>query len=298
MSYSDDGGFNWSAPKEISGSSAALCTFQDTGPAGECDEDQASVGTVGPDGTVYVAFMNEQNQALWETGEVFDDQYLIVKSTNGGATWSSPTFVAGLEDGSRDYPLNVDDRQTLTGYQVRVWGAGNIVADPKVNGRLFLVYSDNSHGVHDSDHPVTNSDVFVVSSTNGGSNWSAPTLVDTGAGDQWFPWADVDPLSGKLGVLYHDRGSSNGPTYTTALAEGQPGSFAKATVSTAPSNPTLSEFFQAEVPGCEFCAVFHGDYIGLAYGTDGHSNSVWTDMRDPSTFTPGLFFQFIYYARR
>ena len=61
-----------------------------TGPAGECDENQFSVPTVGPDGTVYVAFENEQNEALWEPGEVFDDQYLLVKSTNGGADLVEP----------------------------------------------------------------------------------------------------------------------------------------------------------------------------------------------------------------
>ena len=296
-SHSDDGGKHWSKAQEISGSNRDLCTFQTQGKRGECDESQASVSTSGPDGTVYVAFMNSQNQALWEPGENSDDQYLVVKSKNGGEDWSKPTFVAGLEDGSRDYPLNVDDRQTLTGYQVRVWGAGNIVASP-VDGKLYLVYSDNSHGVHDSDHPVTNSDVFITSSVNGGTSWTTPSVVDNGAGDQWFPWADVNPVTGNVGVLYHDRGASNGPTYNTALAEGQPGSFVKSIVNTAPSHPTQSEFFQAGTADCEFCATFHGDYIGLGYGTDGHSNSVWTDMRDPSTFTPGLFLQFIYYARK
>jgi hypothetical protein len=203
-----------------------------------------------------------------------------------------------MEDGSRDYPLNVDGRQTLSGYQVRVWGAGNVVADPRHDGRLYLVFSDNRNGLHDVDNPVTNSDVFVVASFDGGRHWSWPIRVDSGAGDQWFPWADVDPRSGKLGVLYHDRGASNGPLYNTALAEGFPGGFVKTTLSTAPSNPVMSEFFQAGVPDCEFCAVFHGDYIGLAYGSDGRANATWTDMRDPSPFTPGLFSQFIYYARR
>ena len=134
--------------QEISGSNSGLCTFQVSGPAGRCDEDQGSSPTVGPDGTVYVAFQNEQNTALWEPGEVFDDQYLLVKSTDGGATWSSPTFIVGLEDGSRDYPLNVDGRQTLTGYQVRVWSVGNLVASPRAseNGKLALVFSDNRNG--------------------------------------------------------------------------------------------------------------------------------------------------------
>jgi hypothetical protein len=84
--HSSDGGKHWSNPREISGSNATLCTFQVSGPAGQCDENQFSVPTVAPDGTIYVAFENEQNEALWEPGEFFDDQYLLVKSTDGGAS--------------------------------------------------------------------------------------------------------------------------------------------------------------------------------------------------------------------
>jgi hypothetical protein len=116
---------------------------------------------------------------------------------------------------------------------------------------LYLVFSDNRNGTHDVDDPVTNSDVFIVTSANRGDTWTAPSLVDTGAGDQWFPWVDVNPANGNVGVLYHDRGGGNGPTYATALAEGQPGSFAKTVLSTAPSNPTMSEYFQAGDPSCE-----------------------------------------------
>ena len=148
--HSDDGGRHWSKGKEISGFNQSLCTFQVSGPAGQCDQNQFSVPTIGPDGTVYVAFENEQNTSLWEPGELFDNQYLLVKSTDGGMTWSSPTFVVGLEDGSQDYPINVNGRQTLTGYQLRVNSAGNLVASPRMsdNGKLYLVFSDNRHGVH------------------------------------------------------------------------------------------------------------------------------------------------------
>jgi hypothetical protein len=295
-SHSDDGGTTWSPAQAISGSSSTLCTFQVSGPAGQCDEDQGSTIAIGPNGTVYVAFINEQNNALWEPGDLFEDQYLVVRSTDGGAHWSSPSFVAGMEDGSRDYPVNVDGRQTLTGYQVRVWGLGNIAASP-IDGKLYIVFSDNRNGVHDSASPVTNSDVFIVSSTDQGQTWTAPTQVDTGAGDQWFPWVDVNSQTGTVGVLYNDRGASNGPTYTAALAEGLPGSFVKTTLSTAPADPTHSRFFRAGVPGCETCATFHGDYIGFAYGSDGHGNAVWTDQRDPSDIA-GLFSQFIYFARK
>jgi hypothetical protein len=165
-------------------------------------------------------------------------------------------------------------------------------------GRCTSSSTTTRNGVHDSANPVTNIDTFVTSSSNGGTTWTSPALVDTGAGDQWFPWIDVSPLNGRIGILYHDRGASNGPTYNTALAEGAPGSLVKTVLSTAPSNPTLSEFFQAGIPTCEFWALFHRDYIGLAYGSDGHANATWTDMRVPSPFTPGLFLQFIDYARK
>jgi hypothetical protein len=303
-SHSDDGGFTWSTPKMISGSNPNLCTYQADGPAGVCDEDQFSVPSVGPDGTVYVSFDNDQNMALWEAGEVFDSQFLLVKSTDGGVSWSAPTFIVGLEDGSRDYPISVDGRQTLTNYQLRVASATNIVADPTRNDRLYFAFFDNRNGTHDVDNPVTNTDVFITRSTNGGASWTPPQRVnspDSGAGnDQWFPWVDVSPVDGTVGVLYNDR--SYDPTHDTheaTLAESPAGgaSFTSAKVSTASSHPRDSRFFQALISGCENCARFHGDYIGLAYGSDGGANAVWTDMRDVDPAT-GLYLQFIYFARR
>lgn len=293
-SQSDDGGKHWTPAREISGTNLGLCTLQASGPNGQCDEDQFSVPTVGPDGTIYVAFENSQNNTLNETGELGDSQYLLVKSTNGGATWSNPTFVVGLEDGSNDYPFNEDGRQTLTGYQTRVNSAGNIVASPKT-GTLFLTFSDNRNGIHDTASPSTNIDVFVMSSTDGGATWSAPSAVDPGHGDQWFPWVEVNPVTGAIGVAYNDRGNSNGTFYGAALAEGMPGSFVKTTLSTAPSDPVHSEFFQAEDVSCKGCALFNGDYINVSYGSDGHANIAWTDMRDS---TPDGFAQFIYFARK
>jgi Neuraminidase (sialidase) len=305
-SHSDDGGLTWSSPQVISGSNAALCTFQADGPAGACDEDQFSVPTVAPNGNVYVSFINDQNTALWEPGEVFDDQYLVVRSTNGGRTWSSPTMMACLEDGSRDFPRNVDGRQTLTNYQVRAPITANVVADPTHNGRLYFAFFDNRNGIHDVDNPVTNTDVFLVTSTNGGAGWSAPTQVnepDSGAGnDQWFPFVAVDPSTGIVGVVYNDR--SYDPTHNTygaTLSESPAGgsSFTSQQVSTAASHARESVFFDAgtDAPGCETCALFNGDYIGLAYGSDGKANVTWTDMRD--LYAPlGLYLQFIYFARR
>jgi hypothetical protein len=276
-SHSDDGGYTWSAAQEISGSSLALCTYQEEGPAGECDENQFSVPTVAPDGTVYVAFQNDQNEALWEPGEVFDNQYLMVKSTDGGATWSAPSFVVGLEDGSNDYPINASGRQTLTGMQMRVNSAGNIVADD-VTGELYLVFADNRNGNHDTDPVQTNVDVFGMYSDDGGATWFGPELLDGAWRDQWFPW--VDAHDGQVAVAYNTRRINNPTLYDYAVIHGTiAGIEDYHKVSGKASHPNFSLFFRAGVAGCRRCATFHGDYTRIAYGPDGELHLVWTDMR-------------------
>jgi hypothetical protein len=100
---------------------------------------------------------------------------------------------------------------------------------------------------------------------------------------------------GPLGSSTNDRRPGN--TYVAELAEGSPGAFSTQVVSLALSHPDESLFFHAGVPGCEACATFHGDYLGLDYGSDGVANLAWTDMRDKDPAT-GLYRQFIYFARR
>lgn len=292
-SHSDNGGRTWSRPHEISGSSSQFCTAQTAGPAGQCDEDQASSIAIGPDGTVSVAFINNQHEASWEPGEVFENQYMVVQSTDGGRNWSKPVHVVDMEDGSLDYPINVDGRQTLSGYQVRVWGVGGLTVNPNT-GALYLVFSDNRLGTHDVDEPVTDTKVFLMHSADGAS-WDGPELVDPSGGDQWFPFADVNPTNGQVGILYNHRFQDGANGYHATLATGTPGAFTAREVSTDTSNPVRSLFFQAGAADCEECSLFHGDYIGLAFGSDGVANGVWTDMRN--TRAPNLHLEFIYFDR-
>jgi BNR/Asp-box repeat len=272
--HSDDGGETWSHPQEISGTSPT-CTFQLSGGGNKCDEDQASMAAIAPNGTVYVSFLNGQHQAAWENGETGESQYMVVRSTDGGQTWSNPVHVADMEDGSRDFPLNVDGRQTLSHYQVRVWGAGALATDPR-NGRLYLVFMDNRAGRHDVEHPVTNTNVYISTSEHG-THWSRPTPVSTRRTDQWFPSVSVNPVNGTVGVLYHSRTEDN--RYATVLAQGRPGDWHYRKVSNAGSHPRNSLYFRAGAEHCFKCATFHGDYISVAYGKDGKANAVWTDMR-------------------
>jgi len=303
-SHSDDGGRTWSVAQEINGS-APFCDIQYDGPTGDCDENQFSVPTVGPDGTVYVAFQNEQNSSIQESGDAFpnrqeihDSQYLVVESGDGGVTWSDPVIAATLEDGPTNYPINVDGRQTLAGYQVRVNSAGNIVADD--DGNLYLVWSDNRNGQADRRTPVTNTDVFMTRSTDGGATWSGPIPIDPNPGDEWFPWIDADPTSGELAVVYHSRNEDDPDLYNTFVARGTgAGAFTLEQVSSKPSDPTRAVFFRAQAKGCYPCATFMGDYNRLAYGPDGRIHATWTDMRRPYQGAKHgtRFLQFVFYAQ-
>jgi hypothetical protein len=261
--------------QEISGNDAT-CTFQTSGAPRQCDEDQGSVPTVAPDGTVFVAFVNNQHAAAWESRQEFERQYMVVRSHDGGRTWSDPVHVVDMEDGSNDFPMNVDGRRTLTHWQIRVNSYGNIVASP-IDGTLYLTFTDNRNGRHDVAHPTTNTDVFIMSSKDG-VHWEGPRPVTNRDTDQWFPWASVNPVTGEVGVLYHDRLSRN--HYGTALSTGaNPADLQRRLVSDEPSDPVHSLYFRAETKDCFKCATFHGDYISLAYGADGSANAVWTDMR-------------------
>jgi hypothetical protein len=296
LSHSDDGGTTWSTPIEISGSSATYCTYQGAGPAGECDEDQGSSPRVGPGGVLHVAFQNGQHEAAWEPGDQFEDQYLLVTSHDGGATFTAPKHVVDLEDGTADFPTNVDDRPTLTGMQVRLPTFGSLAVDP-TTGRLYLTFTDNRAGLHDTAQPVSNAQAYIMSSPDGVS-WSAASRVDTEAMESWFPWVDV-AADGTVGVVYNQRIA--GDKYVVRLAEGHPGSFTHALVSQEPSRPNNSRYFDAGTTGCPYCAVFHGDYLGLDYGSGTTANLAWTDMRDKAPDTvagAGDYLQFVYFARR
>jgi hypothetical protein len=274
-SHSDDGGRTWTPEQEISGS-AAFCTFQTAGASGICDEDQFSVPITAPDGTVYVAFENGQNSAAWETGKEAENSYLVVRSSDGGVTWSAPVDAVDLEDGKHDLPVSVQDRQTVNGWQLRLNSAGNIVVG--ADGTLYVVFADNRAGTHDVAEPITDLNVYLVMSTDGGLTWSAPTAVDAGPSDQWFPWAAINPVNGQLAVIYNTRDAANTDVYNAGYAVGTPGPFTRSIVSANPSDPTNSLFFQTNAPGCKKCASFNGDYLGLDFGSDGHANLVWTDM--------------------
>ena len=108
--------------------------------------------------------------------------------------------------------------------------------------------------------------------------WSSPLGVDMGPSDQWFPLVAVDPVTGQVGVLYNDRDPSNPHLYDASLTVETAVGPVKTIVSAELSDPTNPSSSERTCRDANTAPSSKGDYITLAYGTDGHANMAWTDM--------------------
>ena len=223
MSYSDDRARSWSVPRAISGT-AVFCDA----PASECRNNQFSVPTVSANtGHVYVAFEN------FNTPD--ENQWLVVRSRDGGATWEGPFFITPSFDVNFRARPDCAARgagSSLTNSCFRIPQTGAIVVDRRGGAfadDLYLVMSDNRNGTREN----TNTDVFFFKSIDGGSSWIGPTRVNNDASnapanrdcgrlgqppspcppttlesatgnDQWWPWIDISDR-GDLNVKMLDR---------------------------------------------------------------------------------------------
>lgn len=147
FAYSTDGGATFSTPQNISG---------------KVLYDQGSRPIVGYDGTVYVIFEGASRLAA------LDSTY-IVKSTDGGATFSKPVKVADLQD-----VISLEN----TVFRNDSFPAG--AAAP--NGDLYVAWTSL---LKDSDGSLcptrTNNGCHAVTvyskSTDGAGTWSAPVPI-------------------------------------------------------------------------------------------------------------------------
>jgi hypothetical protein len=289
LATSDDGGRSWSKGREISGEHSLLCASRPDPKAARCSGAQAPSVVVGRDGSVSVAYLNNDNPMLGGDG---DDQYLIVRSTDGGATFSAPQFVVGLETGSNDYPRNIDGQATLAGAQIRLAfpGAGGLAVSRRT-GRLYLVFSDNRAGRH-AARGGTDTNVYLMTSPDGrqwdsspdGRQWDGPAPVTTAEGDQWLPTVDVNPVTDEPSVLFYDGNVRGNGRYGATLAVRAKGAFSKVSVAPAVSDWRRSRFFRSNATGCPDCTKFMGDYLGLAHDATGRAWAAWTDMRGVTRF--------------
>jgi hypothetical protein len=183
LSYSDDQGRSWSPRKTISGS-APFCTFAFAG-EGLCDDNQWSTPTVHPKtGLLGVAFEN------FNTPD--ENQFLFVRSEDGGETFEGPFFVTPVFDvnfprsGATRTDCDLRGQEFLrivyTNSCFRSNPGGNVVIDRRGGAfadDLYLIMSDNRNGTIGS----SNSDIFLFKSLDGGTSWIGPTRVNDDRSD-------------------------------------------------------------------------------------------------------------------
>ena len=288
---SHDGGATWTAPRVISGAASFCAQSPFTAPTNppSCDQSNFSVPVVAADGSVHVAF--EANGS----NSTFRGVYAEVQlDPTTGQRIAGPFEVAGVIDGASDYPFNQYGWQTYQDSQFRTNADGNIAADPTNPSHLAVVWSD----MRDSALPapsdpyvaVTNSDISVSQSYDGGQTWTTPVSL-TRPGDQLQPWSEFDS-TGHLRIGYYDRSydPANHRYGYTLATETTPGSlsFTTTELSTALSDPTQGDrWYSASTANSAFPnpTSFMGDYSGLATVPGGGAVAVWTDMRDSTCFT-------------
>lgn len=224
----------------------------------------------GPNGEFYAAWEGIGNPRV----------ILFNASTDGGETFLPAEAAPG-----RDFLMH---------------GFVGSLSDPNAAHRINGVFRMNSFpviGVDRSSGPnrgmiyvawaeVRNgrdADIFIKKLTppNGGRPIvSSPIRVnsDIGAGDQFFPWLDVDSSTGAVEVAFYDQRDDAGGLlvnlYLARSTDGGESFFENTRVSSAPSDPRI----QANVLGSNNNLIGIGDYIGTV-AARGKAHVMWTDTR-------------------
>jgi hypothetical protein len=248
FSRSTDGGLTWTTAKKIDKQ------------GGDCvDSDntvEGAVPTLGPQGQLYVSWAGP-------AGLYFS------RSLNGGNNWLYPKVIGNI-GGGWDY--NIPGLGRCNGLPVTDCDRSN----GPYKGTIYINWSDQRNG-------STNTDIWLIKSTNGGRNWSQPIKVnnDNSNRHQFLTWMTVDQITGHLWFVFYDRRNTTGNATEVYMARSTDG------------GQTFTNFKISESAFTPNSFVFFGDYNNLTAHNnivrpiwtrmDGTSTSVYTALVNPSS---------------
>jgi hypothetical protein len=289
--HSSDGGRTFSAPQLI----GAPAIYS-----------QGSRPVVAPDGTVYVFFDGATRLAA------LDSTY-VVKSTDGGQTFSSPIQISTLNEISP--PAD-------TRFRVNSFPAADVAA----NGDVYTAWStetQDANGAHAA--------AVYSKSTDGGAHWSTPALIfpaldastRTPDGYDTLP-ADVSltPSTHSVDTFWPAVGiSPSGRVYMSAYAADVVSPWQRCATTAKPSavgrinclalddyiNNARLDYAVADLTTgvsnvvsthpintrSQFGGGFIGDYTAIAVGSDNVFHAFWTDTNNKQTVTWWYGYEFV-----
>lgn len=152
-----------------------------------------SVLTVDPKtGAVYLFW-----RQFFTTANQSPDAIYMVKSTDGGKTWTNPSLVA---------QINAFDQFTTGNYQFRSSGypTAAVSVDSTNTSRVHVAWSQRGVGPPAPGQTTGAARIVISTSSDGGATWSSPTPVDNNFNTQpvnyalngsGIPWSQFNPAN-------------------------------------------------------------------------------------------------------
>ncbi len=323
--HSNDYGESFSTPVLVSTGSAALCgqTYGLATPKGPCNENQYSDPFTGSDGTLYIAYSNFNNVV---SGSDNRNQMLLVKSTDGGQTFSAPVKVgdyydlpscdtyqgAGSDPGRACVPEKGTTTHSIfraTNYPSGAVNPGNPAQVVVTYGSYINQYSNESNGCVPTGFDSSGLNTYTgVKTANACNNKILYSVSNDGGTSFTGGAAGANP---RTQPVVNSKGQAGTDQFWQWAAFGDNGSLAVSYYDrqygddettgnldfTLSGSRNLTTWGQTRVtsssmpPPTEFSGQFFGDYTGLAASDDAHP--LWMDTRDtdlflcPGTGTPG-----------
>lgn len=176
FSYSDDGGLNWSQPKQINN-----------------PPQRAAGGDIAiyKNGSIYITW------ALVSSTSPFNEQFIsFARSENGGQSWIVSEKI---------FQVNGIQGTLPTKQNIRVNGLPKIAIDTtggEREGWIYIVTTQKNFGAAGSDP-----DIILHRSSDGGMTWNGPIRVNqdqiNNGKIQYFPAITIDKFGG-INILYYD----------------------------------------------------------------------------------------------